>query len=97
MHLKAIFLDFYGTLVHEDDEIIPGICEKISFHSPQPVPVKVIGDTGGSSSLRDSAAATVRISNRSVSLSSRLCGQRLHILSPTVMQMKLCSRNFNIG
>lgn len=26
---KAIFLDFYGTLVHEDDEIIPVICNDI--------------------------------------------------------------------
>lgn len=29
MAIKALFLDFYGTLVHEDDDIIPGICEQI--------------------------------------------------------------------
>jgi FMN phosphatase YigB (HAD superfamily) len=29
MSAKAIFLDFYGTLVHEDDDIIPPICEQI--------------------------------------------------------------------
>lgn len=29
MTIKAIFLDFYGTLVHEDDDIIPIICEKV--------------------------------------------------------------------
>lgn len=29
MSIQAIFLDFYGTLVHEDDDIIPLICEKI--------------------------------------------------------------------
>ncbi|MBW7474732.1 HAD family hydrolase [Paenibacillus oenotherae] len=33
MRLKAIFLDFYGTLVHEDDEIIPIICEQIKLGS----------------------------------------------------------------
>ncbi|MBP1990576.1 HAD family hydrolase [Paenibacillus eucommiae] len=26
---KAIFLDFYGTVVHEDDDIIPVICQEI--------------------------------------------------------------------
>ncbi|GAB6926304.1 hypothetical protein JCM10914A_02870 [Paenibacillus sp. JCM 10914] len=29
MKFKAIFLDFYGTLVHEDDDIIPVICNRI--------------------------------------------------------------------
>jgi len=27
--MKAIFLDFYGTIVHEDDEIIENITAKI--------------------------------------------------------------------
>jgi 2-haloalkanoic acid dehalogenase type II len=27
--IKAAFLDFYGTVVHEDDEIIPVICDRI--------------------------------------------------------------------
>lgn len=44
MKLKAIFLDFYGTLVHEDDEIIPGICENIRLGSTNPdISVKEIG------------------------------------------------------
>lgn len=33
MKLKAIFLDFYGTLVHEDDDIIPVICEEIKRYT----------------------------------------------------------------
>jgi 2-haloalkanoic acid dehalogenase type II len=31
--IKAIFLDFYGTVVHEDDEIISLICNRISENS----------------------------------------------------------------
>lgn len=27
--IKGVLLDFYGTLVHEDDEIIPAICDPI--------------------------------------------------------------------
>ncbi|MCL6605335.1 MAG: HAD family hydrolase [Paenibacillus sp.] len=33
MKFKAIFLDFYGTLVHEDDDIIPVICEEIKSNT----------------------------------------------------------------
>jgi 2-haloalkanoic acid dehalogenase type II len=29
MTIKALFLDFYGTVVHEDDDIIPIICKDI--------------------------------------------------------------------
>lgn len=29
MTIKALFLDFYGTVVHEDDNIIPQICAQI--------------------------------------------------------------------
>lgn len=29
MHIKAIFLDFYGTLVYEDDEIVSLICKEV--------------------------------------------------------------------
>jgi hypothetical protein len=29
MAIKALFLDFYGTVVHEDDDIIPIICREI--------------------------------------------------------------------
>ncbi|MEK5475731.1 HAD family hydrolase [Paenibacillus sp. FSL R5-0407] len=33
MAFKAVFLDFYGTLVHEDEEIIPLICDEIRASS----------------------------------------------------------------
>lgn len=33
MKYKALFLDFYGTLVHEDDEVIATITQSISLHS----------------------------------------------------------------
>ncbi|MCQ6562996.1 HAD family hydrolase [Paenibacillus mendelii] len=33
MKFKAVFLDFYGTLVHEDDRIIAGICEQIKTNA----------------------------------------------------------------
>ena len=34
MKYKALFLDFYGTLVHEDDDLIANIAQKISAASP---------------------------------------------------------------
>ena len=34
MNIKALFLDFYGTLVYEDGEVISRICEKIRKVSP---------------------------------------------------------------
>jgi len=40
---KAIFLDFYGTVVHEDDNIIPIICEQIMERSLIECTVKEIG------------------------------------------------------
>lgn len=43
MKVKAIFLDFYGTLVHEDDDIIPIICEKVKSTSAQKCHSKDIG------------------------------------------------------
>lgn len=43
MKIKAIFLDFYGTLVHEDDEIIPIICQKIKDSSNLNVELDEIG------------------------------------------------------
>ena len=43
MSIKAILLDFYGTLVHEDDEVIPVICEKIKVNSPLDCNIKDIG------------------------------------------------------
>jgi 2-haloacid dehalogenase/putative hydrolase of the HAD superfamily len=43
MRLKAIFIDFYGTLVHEDDEVIRLICERIKANSVQDCHVGDIG------------------------------------------------------
>lgn len=43
MKLKAIFLDFYGTVVHEDDDIIPAICNQIMENSSIDCNVKEIG------------------------------------------------------
>ena len=42
MKYRAIFLDFYGTLVHEDDIPISKITQKISIHSIQKNTVKDI-------------------------------------------------------
>ncbi|GGG16827.1 HAD family hydrolase [Paenibacillus abyssi] len=44
MAIKAIFLDFYGTLVHEDDEIIPIVCEHIRSSPKKICEIKDIGD-----------------------------------------------------
>jgi HAD superfamily hydrolase (TIGR01549 family) len=43
MRIKAIFLDFYGTLVHEDDEIIPLICKEIQESALEECDVNEIG------------------------------------------------------
>jgi 2-haloacid dehalogenase/putative hydrolase of the HAD superfamily len=43
MSIKVIFLDFYGTLVHEDDDIIPLICEQIKAGSNVECHIKDIG------------------------------------------------------
>ncbi len=43
MTTKAIFLDFYGTVVHEDDEIIPLICQKIKKTSSEDCTIQEIG------------------------------------------------------
>jgi FMN phosphatase YigB (HAD superfamily) len=40
---KAVFLDFYGTLVHEDDDIIPIICEKIKANTSVDCNIREIG------------------------------------------------------
>jgi len=40
---RGILLDFYGTLVHEDDEIIPVICETIRRHACLPISPSDIG------------------------------------------------------
>jgi len=36
MALKALFLDFYGTLVEEDDDILPILCEQVRIHAADP-------------------------------------------------------------
>jgi len=43
VRIKAIFLDFYGTLVHEDDEIIHMICNKIKDNATEEYEVRDIG------------------------------------------------------
>ncbi|WP_078551985.1 HAD family hydrolase [Bacillus alkalicellulosilyticus] len=43
MTIKAIFLDFYGTVVHEDEKIINRICQQIKENSPTKSTVKEIG------------------------------------------------------
>lgn len=61
MEIKALFLDFYGTVVHEDDEVIPVICDKISRTSSVECDVREIGQfwwDGFSASLRNSYGLT---------------------------------------
>jgi 2-haloalkanoic acid dehalogenase type II len=43
MSVKAIFLDFYGTVVHEDGEIISDICNQIKEKSSKEVTSSEIG------------------------------------------------------
>lgn len=43
MKYKAIFIDFYGTLVHEDDEILPLICERVRTSSSTDHSIRDIG------------------------------------------------------
>ncbi|MET3549445.1 2-haloacid dehalogenase/putative hydrolase of the HAD superfamily [Paenibacillus favisporus] len=43
MKIKAIFLDFYGTLVHEDDDIIPNICQEIKENASEGCEISDIG------------------------------------------------------
>jgi 2-haloalkanoic acid dehalogenase type II len=40
---KAVFLDFYGTLVHEDDVFIEEICKKILTSTSTQTTTKEIG------------------------------------------------------
>lgn len=42
MAIRALFLDFYGTLVHEDDDIIPGLCKKIHASATLPCDIPEI-------------------------------------------------------
>ena len=41
--IRGILLDFYGTLVLEDDAIIPGICEEIRRTAPMSATTQEIG------------------------------------------------------
>ncbi|MGB3327447.1 MAG: HAD-IA family hydrolase, partial [Thermomicrobiales bacterium] len=34
MTMRGLLLDFYGTLVHEDDDVIAGICEQVRMAIP---------------------------------------------------------------
>ncbi|KAB8129007.1 HAD family hydrolase [Gracilibacillus oryzae] len=43
MAIKAFFLDFYGTVVHEDDEIISTICQQIKEDAKTDATVSEIG------------------------------------------------------
>lgn len=43
MKYKAILLDFYGTLVEEDDEIISSLCKKLAFSSQKKASESDIG------------------------------------------------------
>jgi 2-haloalkanoic acid dehalogenase type II len=43
MSIKAIFIDFYGTVVHEDGEIISKICSRIKESSTMEVSKSEIG------------------------------------------------------
>lgn len=43
MKYRAIFIDFYGTLVHEDDEVIPLICERVRASAVENSSVREIG------------------------------------------------------
>jgi FMN phosphatase YigB (HAD superfamily) len=42
MRYKALLLDFYGTLVEEDDLIVAEIAEAIATHSPVSSDAKLI-------------------------------------------------------
>lgn len=43
MPIRGILLDFYGTVVHEDDAIIPAICEEIRRTATVEATVREIG------------------------------------------------------
>lgn len=54
MKYKAVFIDFYGTLVHEDDEILPLICERVRQGSNINHSVRDIGGYWWKAFLRQS-------------------------------------------
>jgi 2-haloacid dehalogenase/putative hydrolase of the HAD superfamily len=42
---RAVLLDFYGTVVHDDDQPLAGICHQVAAASPQPVTAHEVGAT----------------------------------------------------
>jgi 2-haloalkanoic acid dehalogenase type II len=72
MECKAVFLDFYGTLVHEDDDIIPIICEQIKANAVTDCLTKEIGSFWWkefSAKFRESFGASFQ-TQRSLGISS---------------------------
>lgn len=47
MVIKALFLDFYGTIVHEDDDIISAICDEIKGSAKRDCTIEGIGHYWG--------------------------------------------------
>jgi 2-haloacid dehalogenase/putative hydrolase of the HAD superfamily len=46
---RAILLDFYGTIVHDDDQPLAEICRQVAAASPQPVTTREVGAYWGRS------------------------------------------------
>ena len=42
-HPRAILLDFYGTIVHDDDQPLAEICRQVAAAAPQPVTAREVG------------------------------------------------------
>lgn len=45
--IQGVLLDFYGTLVHEDDEVIAAICEQVRVSIPEGSPHPSADQIGG--------------------------------------------------
>lgn len=41
--VRGLLLDFYGTIVHEDDDIVADICEEVAGHAPPAMTAKAVG------------------------------------------------------
>jgi len=39
----ALLVDFYGTIVHEDDDVVATICKAISDSTSEPADPRAIG------------------------------------------------------
>ena len=61
---RALLLDFYGTLVHEDTEVVDYICQEVSRNVPAATPAEVArtwsprSDFPGSARTKWSTSAT---------------------------------------